>query len=378
MQIDIAKMVEGGKGLGFLSSGKAVLVKGALPGETVRITVENEGASYCNASVLEVIVPSSHRVKPQCPFYGRCGGCDLQHVATAYQAELKQQIVMDNLCRLGHVDPDHLDIQDWADGPGFGYRNRVRFHFDFADGTAGFLSEQSNDLVAVDHCPVLCDSLDRLLKEKKDLLKSAARDSMFKGQTGKGKFIEIPAFAGDDGISFGDRIVHVKVADHTYAVTSQVFFQSNRFLLASLLKYVAGMVPPGRTMDLYSGVGTFSAVLPAGTIAVEKQKACLKLAGINAPQATCFANTVEKWIASHRRTVDTIVVDPPRSGLDRSVPNLLSASEAKRIIYVSCNSVTLSRDVAMLADKGYRLCSIKVFDFNPQTHRTECVAVLNK
>ena len=377
MQINIESLVEGGKGLGHLPSGKAVLVEKALPGETVVIDVYKENASYCFARVTSLIVASPERVIPPCQYYDVCGGCDLQHLHAKKEAEEKERIVLDNIKRLGRVDSSTYTVEKRVEGPAFGYRNRVRIHYNIATEEAGFLSPKSNTLVPIDYCPVLCDELNEVLASK-EILKREARNVMFSGKKANGPFVEIAAFVGDDGISFGDKLVHIEMGEHTYSVNANVFFQSNKFLLPELLSYVSSLVEGGKVMDLYSGVGSFSAVLPKGTVAVERQKECRRLALLNAPDAISYTDAVEKWARKKRSHVDTIVVDPPRTGLERTVPHLLSSFGEKRVIYVSCNSVTLGRDIGSFIREGFKVLSVKVFDFYPNTHGTESVVVLER
>ena len=132
-------------------------------------------------------------------------------------------------------------------------------------------------------------------------------------------------------------------------------------------------------MDLYSGVGTFSALFEGSgktVYAVERQKECLALSRVNAPSAISFSDDVAVWGRKSGRHVDTVIVDPPRVGLDKGVPEMISSWQAERIIYVSCNSVTAARDIPLF--DGYRVEKVKVFDFYPGSSHEEVAVVLVK
>ena len=160
-------------------------------------------------------------------------------------------------------------------------------------------------------------------------------------------------------------------------MSANVFFQSNPRVLPKLFDFVKEHTIGDNVMDLYSGVGTFSALFEGSgktVYAVERQKECLALARINAPSAISFSDDVAIWGRKSGRHVDTVIVDPPRVGLDKGVPEMISSWKPERIIYVSCNSVTAARDLPLFT--GYRIDRVKVFDFYPGSSHEEIAAVL--
>ena len=374
MQVTINNIAQGGEGIAHLPSGKAVFVDGALVGEVVTIEVYKETRSYVKAKIVEIIKPSKDRVTPFCPHYFECGGCNLQHLKYEEQVKVKEKLVLSHLKRVGHLDLESIKIHPTEIGESEGYRNRVRFHVSMADKKVGFLKKNSNDLCEIESCPLLVDSINNAIKNG-DVLK-AGRMNMFYGES-KGKYIQVPVFAGEKKLSFNKDRVQITINNHKYSVNANVFFQSNPQLLEKLIQYVVSKVDSESVMDLYSGVGTFTAFLPKNTIAVEKQRDCLTLSKINAPSAISFTGEVEKWGKKHKEKVDIVVVDPPRTGLFDTVPKMIKKFGAKKIIYVSCNPVTLARDVKAFEDLGYKAQEVKVFDFYPHTHHIETVVVLS-
>jgi 23S rRNA (uracil1939-C5)-methyltransferase len=158
-----------------------------------------------------------------------------------------------------------------------------------------------------------------------------------------------------------------------------VFFQSNLGLLPSMIDYVVSLVQGPSVMDLYSGVGTFSAYLEDrfDVTAVEINKHCLSLAKKHLKKTSFFTSPVERWNPKTSR-VDTVIVDPPRVGLDKAVPQMIASWNPSRIVYVSCYAPTLHRDAKRLEELGYRLESVKMFDFYPQTPHLECVVLMSR
>ncbi|MGD1819911.1 MAG: class I SAM-dependent RNA methyltransferase [Pleomorphochaeta sp.] len=373
MQVTISKMAQGGEGIASLESGRTVFVDGALVDEVVEIEVYRETKSYAKAKITNIIKASKDRVEPFCPHYFECGGCNLQHLKYDKQVKLKEELVFDHLKRIAKLDLSKIKILPTETDSDTSYRNRVRFHVSMADKKVGFLKKQSDELCQIDNCPLLVDSINEAI-DNGEILK-AARMNMFNNNT-RGQYIQVPVFAGDDKLSFSKDRVKITINEHLFSVSANVFFQSNPKLLSKLVDYVVSKIDSDSVMDLYSGVGTFSAFLPKNTIAVEKQRDCLTLSKINAPNAISYTGEVEKWGKKNKESVDIVVVDPPRTGLYESVPKLIKKFGTKKIIYVSCNPVTLARDIKEFVKLGYEVKEVKVFDFYPHTHHVESVVIL--
>ncbi|MDD4301693.1 MAG: class I SAM-dependent RNA methyltransferase [Sphaerochaeta sp.] len=380
MAYQIEKLIQGGAGLTTSEEGKRILVMDVLPGELVELGDSQEKAGYIRSTLKTILQASEERITPPCPYWGVCGGCDFQYAKDEAQGILKEGIVLDNIKRLGGIDSASFRTESLETGPAWGYRNRVRFHVDIAERKVGFLGRKSKSLVPIDHCPILSDKLNALL-ENPDRLFKAARILMFSNKGGRSGFIEVPVFSGDDEVSLLDEVVKTTVGGHTFFVTASVFFQSNEYLIPALTSYVASHAVGDTVMDLYSGVGTFSAFLQQKgrrVIAVERQRQCLSLAKRHTPDCEFYSEPVERWAKERKDSVDTVVVDPPRVGLDASLPSLIASWNSQRIIYVSCNSVTLGRDLQRFASEGYTLTQVKVFDLYPQTFHSEVVAILDR
>ena len=378
MALEIEKLVSGGRGLAHIN-GKSVFVQNALPGEVVEVDIISEKRGFIEAETSRFITVSPDRITPPCPYYGICGGCDFQYVSPAVSARLKEDIVKDNLKRIGAVDDD-VEFLTPSYGAFEGFRSRVRLHVDLKTKKQGFLMKKSNKLVEVTHCPALDNKLNALLATSGGEVFKKARSLMFENKINKTTgFVEVPLFAGDESVSMGSDNVRVTVSGIPYSVNANVFFQSNLKVLPDLFSFVKEHAIGENIMDLYSGVGTFSALFEGSgknLFAVERQKECLALSRKNAPSAISYTSDVASWARKTKTQVDCVIVDPPRVGLEDGVPEMISSWNAERIIYISCNSVTASRDIPLF--KGYKLTLAKVFDFYPGSGHEESGFILDR
>lgn len=379
MAIEIEKLISSARGIGY-DRGKTVILSNALLGEEVEYRVEKEHKGIVEGEATKILSPSPLRVSPLCPLYGVCGGCDFQIVSPESSASLKEEIVKDNLSRLGNLNPLPPFLPP-VYGEIEGYRKRARIHVNPHTGEAGFLKRGSNELVRVKHCPLLDNSINRLLEEEKGTLFKWARSLMFENKVNRETgLVEVPLFAGEDAVSYSDRKVHVTLNGIRYTVTADVFFQSNPSVFSKILEYVKANTIGSVIMDLYSGVGTFSAAF-TGTdktvYAVEREKKCLALSRINAPDAVSYTDDCAKWVKKGPHTdVDTVIVDPPRTGLDRSVIDMITKWNPERVIYVSCNPVTMARDIALFT--SHRVDEVSVYDCYYGSSHTETVVLMSR
>ena len=376
MALRIERM--GSDAVGIAHDGdRTVLVRGALPGElvTCRITEERKGFSAGEAE--EILEPSPLRREPVCPYYGKCGGCSFQIVSEKDSAALKAGIVRDNLRRIGHVE--ELPEFSVFHGSFHGYRHRARFHVDPAARKWGFLGRRSSSIIPIDSCPALSPRLNALLSDGRQLL-GKGREAMFSNRMDRNTgFAEVSAFEGDDEVSLGSEPVRITAGDVSYLVSAAVFFQSNPSVLPHLLSFVKENAIGESIMDLYSGVGTFSALFEGSgkrIYAVEREKQCLALSRQNAPSALSFTADVAAWGRKSGRHVETVIVDPPRTGIAPEAISQILSWKPERIIYVSCSSATLSRDVGLM--DGYSVTRAAVFDFYPGTGHDETALVLDR
>jgi tRNA/tmRNA/rRNA uracil-C5-methylase (TrmA/RlmC/RlmD family) len=382
--VDVGPVAHGGHCVAR-HEGRVVFVRHAIPGERVvaRVTEGEEGSRFLRADAVEVVSASPDRVEPRCPFSGpgRCGGCDFQHVSLPAQRELKAAVVREQLQRLAKLDIEVTVEAVPGDDEGLGWRTRVQFAVD-AEGYAGLRRHRSREVVRVDHCPISHPDLPAVLDrvwpgaEAVEAIRSSTGERLVVEERRREVYVE------------GPEVLHEEVADRTFEVTGSGFWQIHPGAAQALTSAVLeGLDPrPGeRALDLYSGVGLFSAFLadrvgPKGAVvAVESDSVAVADADRNLgdlPQVRPVVDRVERalrgGLAGDR--FDVVVLDPPRVGAKRDVVEAVAALAPRAVAYVACDPGAFARDVSFFAEQGYRLASLRAFDIFPMTSHVECVA----
>jgi tRNA/tmRNA/rRNA uracil-C5-methylase (TrmA/RlmC/RlmD family) len=367
--------------------GVVVFVRHALPGErvVVEVTEGQEGDRFLRADAVEVLEPSPHRVTPPCPFArpGLCGGCDFQHVSLPFQRELKAAVVGEQLRRLAGLEVDVTVEPVPGDAGGLGWRTRVQWAI-APEGTPGLRKHRSHDVVAVDVCRIAHPGLPSVTDS--DWPDATSVEALV-SSTGE----RLRLVSTGDGATFADGppVLHEQARGRDWQVTGSGFWQVHPGAAETLVAAVLdGLDPqPGeRAADLYAGVGLFSAALAerVGTsgrvVAIESDAVAVEDAAVNLadlPQVEPVADRVDRAL---RRgavgPVDVVVLDPPRTGAKREVVSAIAARGPRSVAYVACDPAALARDVAIFAEHGYTLRSLRAFDLFPMTQHVECVAVL--
>ncbi|TWG96979.1 SAM-dependent methyltransferases related to tRNA (uracil-5-)-methyltransferase [Nocardioides sp. J9] len=325
---------------------RVVFVRHALPGERVllEVTEGTEGDRFWRADAVELLGdPSPDRVTPPCPYAGPglCGGCDFQHVDLGAQRRLKADVVREQLRRVARLDVDVAVEPVPGDEAGLRWRTRQRY-VELPGGGRGMRKHRSHDVVPVDEC-------------------------LLEAPTG-------PSYA---------------VAGRAFEVADGGFWQVHPGAPGALVDAVLAAVDPQpgeSVLDLFAGVGLFSrflldAVGPTGRVAaVEGDRAASALSERNCPGVVARAGDVATVLAGglppEWDRVDLVVLDPPRVGARREVVEQVVARRPRAVAHVACDPAALARDVALFAEHGYRLVTLRAFDLFPMTHHVECVALL--
>lgn len=334
---------------------RVVFVRHALPGERVVAEVTEVDRSFWRADAVEVLDASPDRVVPPCPYAGpgRCGGCDLQHVAPARQRALKGEVVREQLQRLAGLEVD-VEVEEVP--PELRWRSRMRYAA-LPDGRRGLRRHRSHELVAVDDCLVQAPG----------------------------------AVVHDDGAP--RTVVHQTVetahGTRTFAVADDGFWQPHVAAPRVLVETVLAMAAPRpgeRVLDLYAGVGLFSAYLaqavgPEGRVtAVEGDRVASDLSRdtLRDLGVRVLHGRVDRVLHRGAGPADLVVLDPPRVGAKRQVVRQVAALAPRAVVYVACDPAALARDTAYLQEQGYRLAALRALDLFPMTHHVECVALLER
>lgn len=425
---NVESLSHDGRGI-VRSNGKTVFVEGALPGEQINYRLLRQRRDYDEARVEEIKQPSPERVTPRCEHFGVCGGCTLQHLAPAAQLAAKQQTLLDNLQRIGHVQPDTV-LEPLA-GPAWGYRRRARLSARYVPNKGrvlvGFVERDNSFVTDTRRCEILDPKVGVLIEALSALLSSMSI---------RERIPQIELAVGDVHTVLVLRVLSAPDADdrqrlsefesshqlHIYLQAGkpdaleplngdpvrlayrlpewdmelefepadfiQVNAKVNRLLIARALELL-DVQSQHRVLDLFCGLGNFTLPLARNArlaVGVEGDIGLVRRARLNAERngianaefchADLFADTGSApWM---QQQYDCVLLDPPRAGA-REVIAHFGALGAQRVVYVSCHPATLARDAELLVkQQGYRLRAAGVLDMFPHTAHVESIAVFER
>ena len=370
--------------------GKPVYVFGGISGETVVAEVLRERRGYIAAQVVEVIEPSPDRVVAACGYFGACTGCQWQHIRYERQLEMKREIVVDALARVGGLDG--VDVGPTVASPEeLGYRNHARFTVSRPasgerEGRLGFVHRELRRHVDVEECLIMAPWINSALAALQGHAAETTQLSLRYG-INTGSWMLQPAFH-EAGVPMASGQKHYteELLGHTFRVASPSFFQVNTHQaerVATMVIDALALTGTETVVDAYAGVGTF-AVLIAGragrVVAVEESASAMADARVNAEGIANVelrqAKTEDVLMELAEDGIDAVILDPPRAGCAPGTLEALVARPPRRIVYVSCDPETLARDLAVLAAGPFQIESVVPVDMFPQTHHVECVATL--
>jgi tRNA/tmRNA/rRNA uracil-C5-methylase (TrmA/RlmC/RlmD family) len=363
VDLEIEDIAFGGKGVGR-ENGKAVFVPYTIEGETVSAEIVREKKQFAEAELVDVRERSPDRVEPQCPYFGRCGGCAYQHISCEHQLAIKWRQVRDALQRIGKLKD--VPMRPIVPSPEqYGYRNRITVHAQ--DAVIGFFRRDSHRLIDIEHCPISRDEVNRALTQ-------------LRTQT------------------------HVRDGHYTLraSANARVFAQTNDAVARALRDLVVDLVPPNQQLliDAYCGAGFFAKALLEKferVIGIDWDRFAIAAAKDNANEKeTYIAGDVEEKLqkvgAVHPnrppgasdvgnerlRSIapTTLIVDPPATGLSANVRKAILDLAPTTLIYVSCNPPTLARDLRELQQK-FTIDSVTPLDMFPQTAEIEVLVHLH-
>jgi 23S rRNA (uracil1939-C5)-methyltransferase len=380
VEVTIERILPGGAGLAH-ADGQTLLVALAAPGDRVRARVERTQGRVSFASIEEVIEPSSARVEPPCPYFGRCGGCDFQQLSYEAQLAAKVEIIRDCLRRIARLDFTE-EIPITRSPSAWNYRSRAQWQRDPVRQRLGYFERASHRVCDVAACPVLVPELETTLEALRGQMKE---DLLPEGLT------EFQAVAGDEGASLAPpapqlptREVTRLIGGHRYRFSAEGFFQVNHALLDPLVAFAIGDARGDMAVDLYCGAGLFTLPLAqrfTRVFGVEANSAAINFARRNLTDAgldnaTLETSRVSDWLketSANLPSVDFLLLDPPRAGAEDGAVEGILALRPRRIAYVSCDPATLARDLKALLAGGYHLDTLAAFDMFPQTHHVETI-----
>ena len=408
-ELNLTTLTYGGDAMGRLDDGRAVFVPFGLPGERVRVRLTEEKKNFARGQIIEILESSRERIIPKCKHFGECGGCHYQNLPYERQLEVKTEILIDQLKRIGKIVNPPVKPMVACPNP-WNYRNHLQFHLT-ADGRLGYFRSAdqinlSEKILPITECHLpeaLINSLWPQLEFEPDTniehasIRAGNDDDLLlvlESDTPEPPELEIEAgisvthvYEENAVVIAGIDHVVIRVLDRDFKVSAASFFQVNTVMAEKMVNHLLTNLPTNQSaalLDVYCGVGLLSAFFAPG---------CEHVIGIESSESACedfvlnldefdnvdlYQGMAEDVIPQLKANPDVILVDPPRAGLDKRVIDGILKLNPQMIAYVSCDPSTLARDAARLIYGGYRLKDVTPFDLFPQTFHIESISLFEK
>ncbi|MEI7792356.1 MAG: 23S rRNA (uracil(1939)-C(5))-methyltransferase RlmD [Candidatus Berkelbacteria bacterium] len=432
MKLTIEKLVFEGKGLSRSNNGQVIFTKKSVPGDELEITPVNEKKSFSDGKIDKIVTASPFRIKPKCPHFEVCGGCDHQNIALKDQLRFKDDIFHEVLSR-AKVETKILPIIAGSETE-FGYRNTMRFFLTLnKEGKLTLAMHDATDyrrLIEIDHCDLISEKANLVLNSLVDFLNENVENtssfSQIKIREGintdsvmlelftsseflpsKDKIIDFVGTLPDiksfyhstirnDNIDQarrkllgGSAIIFEKTGKYTFQISPESFFQTNSFAMENLydvIKEMAEIKMGESVLDLFCGAGTIGIYLSTfakKTTGIDIVQSAINDASANAKinkviNCEFICDSADHFLLRNKAEYDKIIVDPPRTGLTSYAVEMISKMKFRKLIYISCNPATFARDVKLFETFGLKLKKVQPVDMFPQTYHIECVGVIEK
>ena len=395
MKVEVVKLDNFGRGIAYTND-KICFVENALPNEVVEISIIEETSKYIGAKVDKYIEKSPLRIEEECPYSNICGGCNLNHICFNDENRFKLNKVKDIVKKYADIDPNLVKGIVYHDRNN--YRNKITLHG--KDNDLGLYKEYTNEIIPINNCLIANPKINEIIKvlnntpkEISEVIIKTSNDNskVMVSITGTIDNIEILKELCDvliinNEYITNDKVIETNIGNKKYIEGIDSFFQVNNTLTKELYDEVLINVKDknyNKCLDLYCGTGTIGIYISdqvKEVIGVDYNQSNIndaeenkKLNNINNISFIC--DKVENKIDTFK-DIDIVIVDPPRAGLDSKTKDYLKQINSKKIIYVSCDPVTLARDIKDL--DTYKINYIKVFNMFPRTYHCESVCVLER
>lgn len=399
--IKITSLDHYGRGIGRLND-KIIFIDNALVDDVVSVEIINEKKNYYEGKITEYINKSNNHVKPNCPYYDLCGGCNIMHMPYDNQLEFKYNKVKEILSKFADVK---MDINEIISSEEYNYRNKVTLQ---VNGKCGFYKRNSNEIISVDNCLISNKKINKVITKFRSISLNKINQIVIKSTDLNEVMVviyvndsikessiinELKSVSNSIIIKdkegyrtiYGSDFIKEKIGDYYFNISADSFFQVNTkqaYKMYEIVKKYIGK--SNKLLDLYCGTGTIGIYVSSianKVIGVEINKYAIEDANNNAllnnvSNIEFICNDVNKSINDFDK-IDSIVVDPPRSGLDAITINSILDINPNKIVYVSCDPVTLARDIKLLKD-SYEVKEVTPLDMFPNTYHVECIVLLEK
>lgn len=395
MEVTIIKLNHSGEGIGYID-GKIVFIPKTIPGDIVEIKIIKEHKNYIEAIPTKYIEYSKDRIDIKCPYYKECGGCQLMSLPYPKQLEYKCNKVKNILNKYASLNLEPTITESNI----YNYRNKITLQVN--NGNIGLYTSNSHDLIQIDKCHLISNNMNNIIPIIKELELSNINQIIIRESTNQLmlKFIgkinistlinklssKVDSIYLNEELIYGTPTITETLDKYKFLISPDSFFQVNKNQTINLYNQVKNYLGPNNNevLDLYCGTGT---------IGIYASDYCKKITGIELnPSSVKDAiknvrlnnltniNILEGDVGTllkAKNAYDAIIVDPPRSGLDKKTKSTLLKIKSPKLIYISCDPITLARDLNELKEI-YDIKDISLFDMFPNTYHVETVVCLRK
>jgi 23S rRNA (uracil1939-C5)-methyltransferase len=406
-EILLTTLTYGGDAMGHLEDGRAVFVPFGLPDERARIRLTEEKRGFARGELVEILEASPHRIVPRCKHFGTCGGCHYQNLPYEEQLKAKKEILRDQLTRIGRIE--NPPVRDTVASPSpWNYRNHVQFHLTI-EGKLGYVragTSFAKGILPITECHLPEESINSLWPQLEfepgtnigRVSLRAGRDDdlmlVLESDSPESPELEIEAeisvahvFEENAVVIAGNDRLMIPVLGRDFHVSAASFFQVNTAMAEKMVQHLLTCLPlslPGTLLDVYCGVGLFSAFLAPKcerVIGIESSPSACEDFAVNLDEfdnVELYEGLAEEVIPHLEAKPEIVLVDPPRAGLEKRVVDGILELRPRVIAYVSCDPSTLARDSKRFIEGGYKLKQVTPFDLFPQTYHIESIGIFEQ
>ncbi len=393
--VKVEKLDDFGRGIGYVDN-KIIFISDAMIGEVVDVNIIKETNKYYEGEVIKYINKSSDRVNVSCPYYKFCGGCNILHMNYDNQINYKKDKLKNILKKFSNLN---IDIDVIKNKDVIGYRNKIELKIQ--DNRWGYYNSSTHNFVEIDKCLLAKDSINKVIENKKYIninngsitircnyndeiiLVIKTDDKVNIDIDSLKRNIKLVNIVVNDDMFYGDNFFYEMINNKLFKVNYNSFFQINNYITKEMIKVINDNCNGKILLDLYCGVGFLGQAIDYEfdkIYGIELNRNSVidainnaKINKINNIYYMCGDSS--KLISNIKENIDTLIIDPPRSGLYKNMVNDVLNISSDKIIYVSCNPITLGRDINLLKEK-YMIEKIYLLDMFSNTFHFESVCVL--
>ena len=384
--VEIEKLDHFGRGIAKVNN-VPIFVENALIDEEVETFITKEKKNYMEGIVSKYLKKSPLRMESKCPYYDKCGGCDLLHLSYDEQLKFKENKVKEIIKKFSGLEC----VKDIVASKQFNYRNKVTLQ---VNKDIGYFKKRTNDIIAIDKCLLVDDKINKIIAELKNVdvskinkivIRVTNLESMvvFYGNITNKINLDVDTIIVNNKVIKGNGYIKENINGLNFIISPTSFFQVNNIGMINIYNKVLDYIDGGNVLDLYCGTGTIGIYVSKKAnkvLGIELNKEAVKDALFNKKinninNIDFISGDVGIILFKNNFKADIVIVDPPRAGLDSNSINNIIKIKPNKIIYVSCDPVTLARDLNILKEH-YDVLEITPFDMFSNTYHVECVCLL--